>query len=316
VPGGGRLLVRSPAGPWVVGADGSKRLLGAYDDAAWSPHGLFVVATRDRQLVALDPRGGVRWSLARPTAISGARWSPSGFRIAYVTAPTAVSKARPGLSAGASLRVVAGDGTGDRRLAADVATVPPAWRPGPQHVLAYADRAGRLRVVAAETGRLLSSAPAGDRPRQLLWSADGQRLLAVADRSIRVLDAGGRTLRVIAAPEGSAVAAAAFAGHGHRFAVVRRYPATRQSEVAVLRAESGTSPERSVFAGAGELADLAWSPDDRWLLVGWPSADQWVFVRSSAAGKLIAFSGVARQFSPGASGRPASPRVAGWCCPG
>ncbi|HEX8646770.1 MAG TPA: WD40 repeat domain-containing protein [Thermoleophilaceae bacterium] len=315
IPGGGRLLVRSDAGPWIVSADGSKRLLGSYDDAVWSPHGLFVAATRQRELVALDPRGRVRWSLARPTAISGARWSPSGFRIAYVTAPAAVSKVRPHVSTGASLRVVAGDGTGDRRIAAGVAAVPPAWRPGAEHVLAYADRAGRVRVVAPDTGRLLWTAAVRDRPRRLLWSGDGERLLAVADGSIRVLDASGRTLRDVAAPAGTTTGAVAFAGRGRRFAVVRRRLSARQSEIAVLQAERAVRPERRVFAGAGELTDVAWSPDDRWLLVGWPSADQWLFVRSGAPGKLIAFSGVARQFSPGASGRAASPRVAGWCCP-
>ena len=65
LPASGRLLVLSPEGPWVVQEDGSKRLLGDYEDASWSPRGLFVIATRGRQLVALDSESGEpRWSLS------------------------------------------------------------------------------------------------------------------------------------------------------------------------------------------------------------------------------------------------------------
>jgi len=41
LPAAGRLLVDSAAGPWIVSSDGSKRLLGRYGSASWSPHGLF-----------------------------------------------------------------------------------------------------------------------------------------------------------------------------------------------------------------------------------------------------------------------------------
>jgi hypothetical protein len=304
IPGGGRLLVESAQGPWVVAPDGSKRLLGAYDEASWSPQGLFVVATNGRQLVALEPGGQVRWSITRPTAVVSPRWAPSGFRIAYLTGPPAASKARQRDSAGASLRLVAGDGTGDRPLVADVAPVAPAWRPGAEHVLAYADRGGRVRVIAADTGRLLWAAPAGDRPHQLLWSEDGDRLLAVADRSTTVFGPGGRVVRTTAAPAGTANQAAVF--RGRRFALIRRDRTGGRSEVVLGR--------RRIFAGAGEFSDLAWGPDGRWLLIGWPTADQWLFVRSSQARKVIAISDVARQFSPGTSGPPAFPQVAGWCC--
>ena len=103
VPGGGRLLVTSaeiPASAWVVSADGSRRRLGNYSGASWSPHGRFVVAWRGGELRAVEPNGRVRWSLSRPGPISAARWAPvDGFRIVYLS--------------GGSLRVVSGDGTGD-----------------------------------------------------------------------------------------------------------------------------------------------------------------------------------------------------------
>ena len=51
---------------------------------------------------------------------------------------------------------------------------------------------------------------------------------------------------------------------------------------------------RVIFSTAGELRGLAWSPDGRWLLIGLPEADQWVFVR--AAGRKI--SAVSSQTNP------------------
>ena len=55
LPAPGRLLVTSDAGAWVVDQDGSKRLLGSYREASWSPFGRFVVASRHNELVALTP---------------------------------------------------------------------------------------------------------------------------------------------------------------------------------------------------------------------------------------------------------------------
>ena len=44
-PGGGSLLVQRGR-PWVVQPDGSRTLLGDYEGATWSPHGLFVAAVK------------------------------------------------------------------------------------------------------------------------------------------------------------------------------------------------------------------------------------------------------------------------------
>ena len=41
LPAGGRLLVISPRGAWIVETDGSKRRLGAYEQATWSPRGVW-----------------------------------------------------------------------------------------------------------------------------------------------------------------------------------------------------------------------------------------------------------------------------------
>ena len=82
---------------------GRKRRLGDYEEASWSPRGLFVVAASDRRVVALEPDGDVRWTVTRPRPVADARWAPSGFRIAY--------------REGNTLRVVVGDGTNDHLLA-------------------------------------------------------------------------------------------------------------------------------------------------------------------------------------------------------
>ena len=117
LPTPGRLLVASDAGVWVVQTDGSKRLLGSYREASWSPFGRFVIAARRNELAALEPDGDVRWTLARPR-VRFPRWAgtESDTRIAYLSSR--------------SLRVVGGDGSDDRRLVARVRPVPPSWRPG------------------------------------------------------------------------------------------------------------------------------------------------------------------------------------------
>ncbi len=142
LPTSGRLLVTADSGAWIVDQDGSKRLLGNYREASWSPFGRFVVATRPNELVALEPDGDVRWTLARPD-VRFPRWggTRTDTRIAY-------------LSSG-GLRVVAGNGKGDRLLDPQAANQAPRWQGGPGHRLAYARRDGSVRVVDADTGAVL-----------------------------------------------------------------------------------------------------------------------------------------------------------------
>lgn len=194
LPARGQLLVTSREGAWLVHADGSKRLLGRYRDASFSPHGLFVAGTRANQLVALDPQGHVRWTLARPSprlpVWTGTR---TNTRITYL------SRGR--------LRMVAGDGTGDRLLG------PASLRRGPRPAARIRRRAGQSEVVA-----------------------------------------GGRV----------------------------------------------------VFRGTGVFDQVVRSPDGGWLLVSWPTANQWVFVRLHPR-KIVGVARISQQF-----GRDA--HVSGWCC--
>jgi Tol biopolymer transport system component len=299
LPADGRLLVDTATGPWVVARDGSKRRLGRYSDAVWSPRGLFVVAARGRQLVALEPDGTVRWALARAAPIADPAWSPDGFRIAY--------------RSGGQLRVVVADGTADKALAPIRAGSAPAWRPGSAHVLAYVDSAGRTTVVDADTRRTLWRTPASARPVRLLWTADGRRLIVVSAREVRVLDAAGRPLDAVQVPAGARAGDAAVSPRGSELAVVRSRPAGR-SEIVAYRIGPRLRPARRLFAGSGGFEGLTWSPDGRWLLAGWPAADQWIFIRSTAVTRLVAISNVGRQFDPGGNGAARFPRIAGWCC--
>ena len=297
LPSPGRLLVVSPSGAWVVNDDGSKRLLGPAGDATWSPQGLFVAVARGRELVALTPEGVTRWTIPQDARVRTPRWAPSGFRIAYL--------------AGSTLRVTAGDGTGDRLLARGVPRVAPAWRPGAEHVLAYVARDGGVRVVDTDSSRTLARATATGRPVLGLAWLRGGRALAVLDREgVRIVEPRGATRRLsLSGRTGVSLAAAP---RGDALAIVARSARGARSEALLLRADTGAV--RSIFAGAGRFTEAAWSPDGHWLLVAWASADQWVFVRSADVEGLAAVADVSRQFRGLAGADEGFPRLGGWCC--
>lgn len=293
LPAEGQVLVSTDAGSWVVRPDGSRRRLGAYREASWSPFGNFVVAARANELAALEPDGDVRWSLARRD-VSLPRWggTRTDTRIAYLS--------------GANLRVVAGNGDRDRVLARDVRAVAPAWRPGGGHVLAWV--AKRQVVVAdADTGRILTRFGAPENTTRLEWSRDGQRLLVQARRSLRVHAADGSVRLDLLGRGAAPIADAAFGPGGTSLAFVQS--AGGQSHLWVIpRLAPDSSAARRVFAGAGAFDGLAWSPDGRWLLVAWRDANQWVFVRTGATPRIDAVANVSAQFED------SFPRIEGWCC--
>src|SRR4051794_17407862 len=298
VPGGGRLLVQASSGTWVVSADGAMRRLGAFDGASWSPQGRFVVAWRDGQLTAVDPRGHVRWSFVRPQRVEAARWAPvDGFRIAYL--------------AGGSVRIVNGDGTGDHALAAARPHVAAAWRPGAGHVLAYVDARDRVTVVAVDgVRRLWRSAPIAG-VRRLAWAAAGDRLAVVGRGGVMVLGRDGAVSRALPSPPGVVADDAAWSPRGGRLALVRTDRELGTSRVVALD-PAREARGRVLFSGAGPLGPIAWSPDGRRVLVPWPAAGQWLFLRADGR-RPVAVAGVAAQFAPGVRD-PRFPRSALWCC--
>jgi hypothetical protein len=299
LPAPGNLLVASEQGVWVVRPDGSKRRLGDYRRASWSPRGLFVAATGGHQLVALEPDGDVRWTVSRPQPLTDARWLPgTGFRIAY--------------RAGNALRVVGGDGEGDRLVAGRVAPVAPAWRPGQERLLTYVDRSGRIHLVGTDDRRERWRTGPARPARGLEWSSDGQWLLAWSPNLIRVYGAGGRLDTAIRVPKRmNSVLAATFKPGTRSIAYAVFGKRTGKSSVFVFKRNS---IER--FSGVGRFTKLTWSPDRKWLLVSWPSADQWVFLEIPGGVRRIdAVAGITAEFDPGAAGE-VFPLVEGWCCAG
>ena len=276
LPAPGRLLVQSERGPWVVEQNGSKRLLGPYQEASWSPFGRFVAARRGIELVTMEPDGNVHWTLARP-GLRSPHWGGlrTDTRIAYA--------ARDGL------RVVAGDSTGDR-LVAPAERGPFAWRPGHLAQLAYVS-GSEVRLQDTDSGHALWRTKRGSNQpvRRLAWSTDGTRLLIVAAHGLLVLDDTGH---VLARVPGSFLDAT-FVGPSAGLAVL-----TPGGDVRV-----GAT---LLFHAAG-LRELVSSPEGRWLLATWPAAKQWVFVRVAAPHTIRAYSGITRQLGGGGF-----PTVSGW----
>lgn len=296
LPSGGRVLVSSEAGAWIVNADGAKRRLGPYLRAAWSPHGRFVLAAKRNELTALEPDGDARWSISRPS-VGPFAWGGTrrDTRIAYAS--------------GDRLHVVGGDGRGDESLFStpDVPSAPLAWAPGSQRVLAHATQ-GILRVLdVAADGEEMWSATV-PQPRFLAWSDDRQRVVVVSANVLVVFDRNGRRLFRRELP--GTVTAVSVRPNGHEAAVAARLRGSTRSEIFVFSLDRRDAPQRRLFGGVGEFSSIAWSPDARWLLAAWDAADQWVFVRARGAPKLTAVANVTEQFGG------SFPRVEGWCCAG
>jgi dipeptidyl aminopeptidase/acylaminoacyl peptidase len=302
----GKLLVTSRQGAWIVARDGSRRLLGSYTGATWSPRGLYVAAWSGADLSAVAPDGRVAWTLRTPGTVSSAAWSPDGFRVAYRRA--------------GGLGVVAGDGTAPRMLASTVAPAGPAWRPGAPHTLAWVDARGRVVVRDADTGALVwRSAGPVTLPRGLAWSADGRLLLVPTAGGLLLADPRANRVRAVRLPRGDRAVAAAWAPTGRRLVVVARQAERDLSRVLVAPAAPAI-PNRPVFETTGRLASPAWSPDGRHVLVRWNEADEWLLVPAAptaptpatgavrpAARGIVAISPVASRFG-------GMPTVRGWCC--
>jgi hypothetical protein len=273
LPSSGRLLVSGRGGTWVIAADGSKRRLGSWSDASWSPHGLFVVASSPDGLAAVEPRDGtVRWSLGRPD-VSLPSWggTRTDTRVAYFS--------------GGSLRVVAGDGTGDRLLARAAARVSPVWQPE-RHVVAFVARSGVVVVRNVDSGVVVARHRVAGVVRSLAWSSDGALLAVATSRDVRGFGRKAFTLPL---------------------RTVRTVTFARDGELALLTPEAllvyGPEGVQTVLRVQTRLAGVAWSPDGRWLVTSLPRADQWVFV---GRGRVLAVSHIARQFGG------AAPSLDGW----
>jgi hypothetical protein len=292
LPAQGRLLVTSRDGLWVVQADGSKRQLDPYTYATWSPHGLFIAATRGHDLVAMEPGGRVHWTVSASPRPRLPSWAPNGYFVAYLS--------------GRNLRVVGGNGIGDHLFASNVGSAAPQWRPGAGYAVAFAKHG----VTVADTyGGVLWRA-GGVKPLQLAWSPDGKRLLVLETGRLLLLDARGRVIKELDLPTGMVAQRAAFSPDGRTVALLRRNAASRLSDVRLLSVRGRSWHERSGAPVSGGFSGLEWSPDGRWLLLAWRDANQWLFVRD---GRVKGVDNIAQAFA-GGPGPAFFPTLGGWCC--
>jgi hypothetical protein len=295
LPAPGRLLVVSSdgGGVWLAHDNGYKRKLGSYADAEWSPHGRYVVATTKNHLIALDLEHGVRWTLARRDPV-WPRWEGTltDTRIAYTTA--------------SGLRVVAGDGTGDKLLDRHAGDVAPAWDPGSLHTIAYYS-GGAIVLRQADSGDIVWRAPIDVIPSALQWSDDGRFLAVTATPKSIVLDATGHVRRTVSML-GAELLQAAFRPHTHALAVSLRFP--QRSQVRLVDVDH-PGKASLLFAGPGAFGDLAWSPNGRWLLLNWPSANQWLFVSGA---HVHAVGNIAQEFPRHDKLGPTLQIAGRWCC--
>ena len=183
-------------------------------------------------------------------------------------------------------------------------------------MLAYVDAQGAIRVIDVDSEETLEKVGAPERLRGLAWSGDGERLLAFSPRNLQVSDADGGTLTGWRAPADTELTAAGFLSDGERVVLVQTKTAedgTTSSTVSVFSPGPGATSPKVVFRTPGLLKGLALSPDGKWLVVGWRSADQWLFLEPKAGGEVRAFENISAQVAAG-DPKPPFPRPTGWCC--
>src|SRR5262249_6221975 len=136
---------------------------------------------------------------------------------------------------------------------------------------------GAIVVRNADSGRIVWRTPIDVLPSSLDWSADGTLLAVTASPRTLVLDGSGHVRRSVSLLDAKLLQAAVKPS-SHKLAVSLRLPA--RSEVRLVDIDRpGTS--KLMFAGPGDFRDVTWSPNGRWLLLDWPTANQWLFVSGS-----------------------------------
>ncbi|MEJ7876498.1 MAG: hypothetical protein WKF62_07540 [Solirubrobacterales bacterium] len=304
LPAPGEVLVEAPGGAWVIREDGSKRLLGSFDEATWSPSGRFIGVTDGSEVRAVDPTGNFRWSIDAGARVSALDWSTDeGFRVAYL--------------AGGQVRVVTGDGLSDRPVA-PASDVAPVWRPELDtseaiHHLTFVDRQNRVVTMATDTSRVLWRSEQFSAPvRSIEWSATGERLLVVAGDFASVLNAAGGPF--LKGPIATGVDDAAISPDGANVAVVTQGRRGTDLNLVVI---GGGETMRLYSSGPGNPRPRfelpVFSPDGDLILLPWRDADQWLFVNASDR-RISAVADITRQFDAGGMGKAGFPEVAGWCC--
>lgn len=312
LPPSGSLLVEADSRLWLIDEEREKRLLGDYEEASWSPRGLFVAATTADELRALEPDGDVAWEVQPGGEVSGPRWSPSGFRVAYL--------------ADGALRIVAGNGTDDRVLAEGIGEIAPSWRPPEPgelegnttgygtHHLTYVAPGNRIRTVDTDTGAIIweqeltgTQITRFKAIESVEWSAGGDRLLVRSDRGYWIFDRAGNPIVGVPREPADPIA---ISPDGARVALVYREGRASSVLLRGTRPRNQPNASRELFSTPGVINDVTWSADGEWLLISWRSGDGWVLVGADGR-KVIAVDSITERFESEGKGFP---EVAGWCC--
>ena len=144
------------------------------------------------------------------------------------------------------------------------------------------------------------------------------RIAYLSGRELRVVGGDGKRDRVLDA--GAAASAPSWRpGAGHVLAYARRDGTVRVVDTdtgQVLAREKSDDRLREDdqatlrrLLGEGGFDEPVRSPDGRWLAVGWPEADQLVFIRTVGGRQIRAVSNLSAQFRS-----KSFPTIGGWCC--
>ena len=168
----------------------------------------------------------------------------------------------------------------------------------------------RARTSTSSTSTAAAASPASASPMSRTRSrgrADGRRLYVNLHRSLAIYDASGRRTGRIWMPGRQTVSTFAPARSGTLVAVARR---RRDRKGERGRADGARARRRGCSsAPTGRFTRLRFSPSGRWLLVAWPLADQWVFLRPGATGARRVLAAAGRDAAPRRVRLPAGQRL-------
>jgi Tol biopolymer transport system component len=204
------------------------------------------------------------------------------------------------------LRIVAGDGTGDHLLAVHARGAPPAWDPLRLHTVAYYS-SGAIELRNADTGHLVWRTRVAAPPTDLGWSTDGRYLAVTSAHKVTVLTRQGRVHHTVTTLAQRFIGAA-FQPRTHELALSIR---TETGSAVGLVDADRPGHGKTLFAGPGSFGDSVWSPDGRWLLLAWPTADQWLFLHGS---RVRAVGNIKEQFPRDDDQPPRLEFDQRWCC--